>query len=392
MKKLSIVFILLLILFSLNVSARNFELGVGSAILVSAESGQVLYRSNAEQKYPPASLAKIMTLLVTMEKIDNGDINLEDYVTISENAESTGGSQIYLSSGSRVKLKNLLKAISISSANDASVAVAEYVAGSEGKFVDLMNMKAKNLGMKNTHFANSSGLPSEYEEQYTTADDVVLMAQELIKYPIVVEWTSTWVDYLNLPSHRAMLVNTNELVKRGYINGLKTGYLQEAGYSLAANASKEGKRLISVVMGAPSEEKRELATLNLLDYGFNNFQSKVVVEAGEKVHNIEIENGAQNYFTAQAEKDIRRLTIYGEPLEEEIKIKDGLKAPIEKGEVIGKKIIKQGDFKVAEVSLVASQRVDKAGIFTILWRKWVNFVGENIVKRFKRNVAQEIES
>ncbi len=392
MKKLSIVFILLLILFSLSVSARNFELGVGSAILVSAESGQVLYRSNVEQKYPPASLAKIMTLLVTMEKIENREISLEDYVTISENAESTGGSQIYLSSGSRVKLKNLLKAISISSANDASVAVAEYVAGSEDKFAEMMNRQAKNLGMKNTHFANSSGLPAEYEEQYTTAADVVLMAKELIKYPLVLKWTSTWVDYLDLPSHRAMLVNTNELVRRGYINGLKTGYLQEAGYSLAANASKESKRLISVVMDAPSEEKREVATLNLLDYGFNNFRSKVVVEAGKKVHNIEIENGAQNYFTAQAEKDLRRLIIYGEHLEEEIKIKSGLKAPVEKGEVIGKKIIKQGDFKVGKVNLVASQRVDKAGLFTILWRRWVNFVGENIVERFKRNVAEEIES
>ena len=392
MKKLFIYLIIIPILFSLNVSARDFDLGVGSAILVSADSRQVLYSSNAEQKYPPASLAKIMTLLVTIEKIEQKQISLEDYVVIGENAEAMGGSQIYLSAGSKVKLRDLLKAISISSANDASVAVAEYVAGTEDSFVELMNTKAKNLGMKNTHFANSSGLPAEYEEQYTTAADVVLMAKELIKYPRILEWTSTWVDYLDLPSHRAMLVNTNELVKRGYINGLKTGYLQEAGYSLAATASQDGKRLISVVLEAPNGDKRESATLSLLDYGFNNFKSKLVVEAGEKVHNIEIRNGEHNYFTAQAEKDLRRLILYGEPLEEKIKINNDIKAPIEKGEVIGKRIIKQEDFKVGEVNLIASHKVEKAGIFTLLWRKWVNFVGENIVKRLNENIEEQIES
>jgi len=390
MKKLFIFLILILILFSLNVFAGDLDLGVGSAILVSTESGQVLYSNNVEEKHPPASLSKIMTLLVTMEKIEQEQISLEDYVLISKNAEAMGGSQIYLSAGSKVKLRDLLKAISISSANDASVAVAEYVVGTEDSFVELMNTKAKNLGMTDTHFANSSGLPANYEEQYTTAADVVLMAKELIKYPRILEWTSTWVDYLDLPSHKAMLVNTNELVKRGYINGLKTGYLQEAGYSLAATASKDGQRLISAVLDAPNEDRRGSATLSLLGYGFNSFRSKLIVEAGEKVHNIKIRNGEHNYFTAQAEKDLRRLILYGEPLEEKIKINNDIKAPIEKGEVIGKKIIKQEDFKVGEVNLIASHRVEKAGIFNLLWRRWVNFVGENIVERINDNIEEQM--
>ena len=233
--------------------AQDLDLEAESAILIEAETGQLLYQKNINKKVPPASITKIMTMLIAMEKVENEVLSLDDEIIISQYAESMGGSQIYLPAGVEVKLKDLLKAVAISSANDASVAIAEAISGSYSSFINLMNEKAEKLGMKNTHFMNSTGLPEA--NHYTTARDISIMARELIKYKKVLEWTSIWVDYVKLPEREAMLANTNKLVNKfPGMDGLKTGHTDDAGFCLAATAKRDSVRLISVILGCNSQK------------------------------------------------------------------------------------------------------------------------------------------
>ncbi|HHY46665.1 MAG TPA: D-alanyl-D-alanine carboxypeptidase, partial [Firmicutes bacterium] len=239
-----------------------------SAILIEATSGRVLYEKDAHAKRPPASITKIMTMLLAMEAIQQGKIKLEDKVIASERASLQGGSQIWLEVGEEMSLADLLKAIAVVSANDASVAVAEHIAGAEEIFVDMMNRRAAELGMKDTHFVNATGLPAP--GHLTSAYDIAVMSRELVKHPKVHEWFTIWIDYLR--SGKNILVNTNRLIKdyKG-CDGLKTGYTEEAGYCLAATASRDGLRLIAVVLGLPDSKVRFQETAKLLDYGFRYF-------------------------------------------------------------------------------------------------------------------------
>ena len=368
-------------LIPLSEQSEAFELDIEAAILVDAESGQVLYEKNADQTLPPASITKIMTLLLAMEQVEKNTISLDDEVMISQLAESMGGSQIYLAANTRVKLSALLEAITIASANDASVAVSEAIAGSYNNFIDLMNKKSEELGMDNTNFVNSSGLPSK--NHYSSARDIAVMSRELVKYPKILEWASIWVDYLQLPDRKAMLVNTNKLI-RDYpgMDGIKTGHTDEAGFCLAATAQRDNMRLISVIMRASSEKEREELTSRLLDYGFNAFISEVIVKKGEQVQNIEIPDGEKTITVAEVANDLKVIYQRGtaDSLKKKIVISEQLQAPIKKGDVLGRQSIMQDDRLLASVDLIATEDVERAGFFTRLWRSFVNSVS-NLLQR-----------
>ncbi len=377
-----IVFIFILSGGLVSAQTQDFILDVESAILIEADSGQVLFEKNADEKLPPASITKIMTLLIAMENIERGELSLDDTVTISRYAESMGGSQIFLAANTDVKVKDLLKAITIASANDASVALAEAIAGSYNNFINLMNEKAEELGMNNTYFSNSTGLPTE-NPHHTTARDITKMSRELVKYERVLEWAKIWVDYIDLPNRRAMLTNTNKLInKYPGMDGLKTGHTSEAGYCLAATA-RRNMRLISVVLKADSELEREELTTRLLNYGFNRFTKKTMVEKGQEIQNIEIPGGVKEFTTGVVNNDLQVVVKRGEEdtLKKEIELKEGLKAPVKKGDLLGYQYIKQDGEIMASVEIVAAEDIDKANIFVRLWRSFVNWLGSLLKNR-----------
>lgn len=357
--------------------AQEFKIDAQSAILIDAETGQVLFEQNADEELPPASLTKIMTLLIAMEEIENGDLSLDDEVTISRLAESMGGSQIYLAEGNKVKVRDLLKAVTIASANDASVALAETVAGSYNRFVNLMNERADELGLENTYFSNSTGLPTE-SDHYTTARDVAKMSRELVKYPIILEDASIWLDYIELPDRKAMLTNTNHLVN-SYpgLDGIKTGHTNAAGFSLAATAKRGDMRLISVVMKSNSVQAREDLTAQLLDYGFNRFTRKNYLEKGETIQNINLKQGAKEFTTGEIEKDLAVVVKRGmeDTISSEIKINDEFDYPINPGDKLGEAKAIRDDEVIATANVVATEKVNKANFIALAWRNFVNLIG-----------------
>ncbi len=356
---------------------QAFDLGVESAILIESETGQVLFEKNADERLSPASITKIMTLLLAMEKIENGALSLQDKVNISKFAESMGGSQIYLPANTRIEMVDLLKAVTISSANDASVAVAEAIAGNYSSFVNMMNKKAEKLDMNNTYFSNSTGLPAE-SDHYSTARDISIMARELVKYDIVLDWASTWVDYIQLPDRKAMLANTNKLVnKYPGMDGLKTGHTEAAGFCLAATAKRNEMRLISVILKAKNEQEREELTARLLDYGFNRFGKQKVVAKGKKVHNIKVPNGKKTLTTGEMAKDLKVVIKRGtdNDINTKIKIKKSLVAPLKKGDILGQNIVYSGNKQLGAVNIVATEDIARANIIVRLWRQFVNWIG-----------------
>ena len=247
----------------------------GSAILIEASSGKVIYEKNADEKLPPASMTKMMSMLLIIEKIDSGHIKWDDIVTVSENASSMGGSQILLETGEKMSVSDLFKGVAVASGNDAVVALAEYTYGSEANFVNAMNKKAKELGLKNTSFKNPHGL--DVANHYSSARDMALIAMELSKHPDVFNYTSIYEDYLRKDTDRKIwLVNTNKLV-RFYdgVDGMKTGYTEEAGYCLTVTAKKNGMRLIAVAMKEPDSNTRNSEVTNMLNYGFSNYYADI---------------------------------------------------------------------------------------------------------------------
>ncbi len=372
------VMITLFVLTFFTISAGTglaFELNAHSAILVDAETGQVLYEENADEELPPASLTKIMTMLLAMEAVDAGEISLEDTVTISQSASDMGGSQIFLDAGHVLTVEELLKAVTIASANDATYALSEAIGGTYSSFVEMMNERAEELGMENTNFTNSTGLPDE--NLYTTARDVAKMSREVIKYPEIREWGQTWVEYIEVPGREIMLANLNLLV-RDYpgMDGIKTGRTQEAGYCLSASAEREGARLISVVMNADSDEERQNLTRRLLNYGFNNYIRETLLSGGETVRNIEFPGSSQGEVSALAESDLQVMVEVGsEPdFEREIVLIDDYEFPIEEGEKIGEMIVydEYGE-KLNSTVLLAEDDINRAGIFSRLFRLIIDF-------------------
>ncbi|AGB40559.1 D-alanyl-D-alanine carboxypeptidase [Halobacteroides halobius DSM 5150] len=376
--------LVLIILFSSlmpSVAQKNsgFDLESKSAVLMDAQSGEIIYSKNANEKLPPASITKIMTMLLTMEALDEGEVSLTDEITASEHASKMGGSQIWLEPGEKMTLEQLLKAVAIVSANDACVAIAEHLYGTEEKFVEAMNKKAKELGMKNTYFYNTNGLPiedSESKGNYTTAYDVALMSRALLQYPQVLKYTSTWIDHLR--DGESFLRNTNNLVRfYNGADGLKTGYTSEAGFCLSATAQKEGMRFIAVVMKAPNSKVRFAEAKKLLSYAFSIHKSLLIAKKGEKIEQVNVFKGQKQNIAIEAKEDVNVIIKKGEGenLTKQIRVNKEIVAPIKKGDKVGEIVILQGDQVLERVDLVAQEGVEKANIFKITVQLLKRFIG-----------------
>ncbi|OLO42676.1 D-alanyl-D-alanine carboxypeptidase [Alkalihalophilus pseudofirmus] len=342
-----------------------------SAILIERDTGTILFEKNSDKELPPASMTKIMTMLLIMEALDKGKIRYDDKVRTSERAASMGGSQIFLEPGEEMTVTDMLKAIAVASGNDASVAMAEHIAGSEEEFVRMMNERAKELGLQNTNFNNSNGLPSP--DHYTTAKDLALMSKELLKYQDITKFTGIYEDYLRQNTEKKFwLVNTNKLVKfYPGVDGLKTGYTSEAKYCLTATAEKNGMRVIAVVMGAPSPKERNRQITEMLDYAFSQYMTHKLYDREHELAQVKVSKGALNKVGAVTAEPVSLLTKKGETVEdmiENVRIVEDLKAPIKKGDKIGALIIENDGKVVSETDLVAAEDVHSASWWKLFKR------------------------
>lgn len=345
----------------------NTDLGLNakSAILMEESTGNILYESNPDERLPIASVTKVMTMLLIMEAVDSGKISLDDMVTVSENAMSYGGSTMFLETGEQLTVNDMLKGIAVASANDGCVAMAEHLAGSESAFVDMMNEKAKELGMENTHFMNTNGL--DEEDHYSSARDVAIMSRELMKHETIFNYTSIWMDTLR--GGKFQLANTNKLI-RFYdgANGLKTGSTSKALCCLSAAAKRNDMQLIAVVLGAPTSAERFASAKSLLDYGFANYAVNTQITAGDEVQKIAVEKGVDKEVDVVAGDSCSTLVKKGQEdnITKEIKIDETITAPIETGQKIGTMTISRDGEVIADIDLNASSAVEKKGIGLII--------------------------
>ena len=345
----------------------NTDLGLNakSAILMEEATGNILYESNPDERLPIASVTKVMTMLLIMEAVDSGKISLDDMVTVSENAMSYGGSTMFLETGEQLTVNDMLKGIAVASANDGCVAMAEHLAGSESAFVDMMNEKAKELGMENTHFMNTNGL--DEDDHYSSARDVAIMSRELMKHETIFNYTSIWMDTLR--GGKFQLANTNKLI-RFYdgANGLKTGSTSKALCCLSAAAKRNDMQLIAVVLGAPTSAERFASAKSLLDYGFANYEVNTQITAGDEVQKIAVEKGVDKEVGVVAGDSCSTLVKKGQEdnITKEIKIDETITAPIEAGQKIGTMTISRDGEVIADIDLNASSAVEKKGIGLII--------------------------
>ena len=372
MKK--IVFILISLfsfIFIKNVSAVEMEISAKSAILVDFNTGKVLYSKNENEPLAMASMTKVMSMLLIMEKIDDGSLKYDDIVEISTESSSMGGSQIFLNPGDKYKVIDLLKGVAMASANDADVALAEKTYGSKEHFIEAMNKKAESLGLKNTHFVNVHGL--DEEGHYSSAYDMSVMARELLKHEKILDFTRVYEEYLTKPDgSQIWLVNTNKLV-RFYdgVDGLKTGFTQKAGYCLTATGKKNNLRLISVVMGEESIEKRSSDTVKLLNYGFNTFKVNLIKNKSEILGKVNVQKGKKENVDVVLVNDlIELLNASDKPSNYKFKILvDKIIAPVKKGDVIGKvKVLDDNGVLISQVDITVNENVLKANLWDLFKR------------------------
>lgn len=369
MKKV-VIFLMTFIFLVPNVLAADaLNLDAKSAILIDATSGKILYEKNVDERLPMASMTKIMSMLIVMENIHNGNLKYDDKVLISKTASSMGGSQVFLQAGEEYKLEDLLKCIAVSSANDAVVAVAEKISGSEAEFVNLMNKRAQELGLSNTHFDNPHGLDSD--NHYSSARDMANLAKELLKYEDILKFTSIYEDYLTKPDgSQIWLVNTNRLV-RFYegVDGLKTGFTTNAGYCLTATARKNDFRLISVVMKSSSGDTRSKDTTTLLTYGFNSFKSNIIFSKDKELGKVEVLNGKKEKVKIYLKENVTEVLGVTEKTNDysfNIKV-NKIKAPMKKNTIVGMaEVIDNEGNILTEVEIVIHEDLEKANFWNYL--------------------------
>ncbi|MEH7741548.1 D-alanyl-D-alanine carboxypeptidase DacF [Bacillus subtilis] len=350
-----------------------------SAVLIERDTGKVLYNKNSNERLAPASMTKIMTMLLIMEALDKGKIKMSDKVRTSEHAASMGGSQIFLEPGEEMTVKEMLKGIAIASGNDASVAMAEFISGSEEEFVQKMNKKAKELGLKNTSFKNPTGLTEE--GHYSSAYDMAIMAKELLKYESITKFTGTYEDYLRENTDKKFwLVNTNRLIKfYPGVDGVKTGYTGEAKYCLTASAKKGNMRAIAVVFGASTPKERNAQVTKMLDFAFSQYETHPLYKRNQTVAKVKVKKGKQKFIELTTSEPISILTKKGEDMNDvkkEIKLKDNISAPIQKGQELGTLVLKKDGEVLAESPVAAKEDMKKAGFITFLKRTmgdWTKF-------------------
>lgn len=355
------------------VRAAQVETESLSVILMEVTTGTVLAEKNAQEQRSPASITKIMTLLLIFEELEKGTLHLEDEVITSAHAKSMGGSQVYLEEGEKQTVETMIKCIVVASGNDASVAMAEHIAGSEAGFVDKMNQKAKELGMKDTHFEDCCGL-TDSDGHYTTAEDVARMSRELItKYPQILKYSSIWMENITHVTAQGTkefgLTNTNKLIRSldGCV-GLKTGSTSKARFCVSAVAKRENLMLLAVVMGAPDSKIRNRDAASLLNYGFGSCQM-YEDDNEEKLSPAPVHRGVEDTVKCRILEPFCYLDMEGrnlENIEKEIQIKEGITAPVKKGDVLGKAVFMLDGEVIGETDIIATENVEKAGFFDYL--------------------------
>lgn len=368
MKK--VVFISIFLFSLCIVNAEEITPNAKSSILIEASTGKILYEKNSNEKFAPASMTKMMSLLLIMENIDNGNLKMDEVIKVSKNASSMGGSQIFLKENEEMTVEDLLKGITIGSANDATVALAERIAGTEDAFVKLMNDKVKELNLKNTNFKNCTGL--DEINHYSSAYDMSIIAKELVKHKTILEFSSIYETYLRKGTENEFwLVNTNKLVRfYNGVDGLKTGYTDEAGYCLTATINKDNMRVIAVVMGEPTSNVRNDEVSNLIDYGYNLYQREIYLTKEEVLDTVPIEKGNDKTVNIVTIEDASIINKKGHKIGEityELDIKN-IKAPIKKGEVVGSVIIKEDGKEIIKTNVTVNETVEKASFITLFLR------------------------
>ena len=333
---------------------------------MDVNTGTLLFSQNKDERLPPASVTKIMTLLLVFEALENGKIKYEDTVTVSENAASMGGSQIFLEVGEAMTVDEMIKSVVVASANDAAVALAEFVCGSEEAFVEAMNIRAKELGMTNTNFENATGLDDDTTDHLTTAYDIALMSRELLKHEKITEYTTIWMDTVR--NGEFGLSNTNRLVRfyKG-VTGLKTGSTSKAGFCISASAKRDNLHLIAVIMGAETSSIRNAEAAKLLDYGFANYD--VYVNDGKEIEPIKIIGGEKDTVNAAYDK-YETLVKKGNKnnITYELVINENINAPLKEGDVLGKVIYKSNGEVIGENNIYSTEEIDKITFLSYILR------------------------
>lgn len=341
-----------------------------SAILLEPTTGEIIFDKNSHEKLHPASMTKMMSMLLIIEAIENGVISWDEMVTVSENAASMGGSQILLEVGEQMSVEDLFKGIAVASGNDAVVALSEKIGGTEAIFVDMMNEKVNELGLTDTHFENPHGLDSD--NHYSSAYDMAMIGKELIKHEKVLEFTKIYEDYLRKDTDRKIwLVNTNKLV-RFYdgVDGLKTGYTSSAGYCLTATAKKGNSRFLAVVMGEEDSKIRNQEVSEMLDYAFAQFEVETMLSKDSVIKTVEVEKGKTKFIDLVPLNEVSFLNKKGANKKNatyEVSI-DKIKAPIKNGDIVGNLIIKEEENIIREVPITVKQSVEKCNLFELYLR------------------------
>ena len=373
----SIVLAMIMVIMSLSTTAfaddkkvqGPINISSKTAILMDVGSGQILFEKNPHEKLPPASVTKVMTMLLIVEALDSGKIKLDDEVQISERASEMGGSQIFLEPGETQKVDDLLKGIAVASANDACVAMAEYVGGSEEEFVAMMNNKAKQLGMNDTNFSNTNGLP--IENHYTSAHDIAIMSRELLKHDKITKYLTTWMDQIVVGKKKTTigLANTNKMIKHYQgATGVKTGFTQEAKYCLSASAKRGETHLVAVTLGAPTTQERFKDSSSLLSYGFANYESVKLCSKSDKIATLN--KADDNKVNLVAKDDLTALIKKGESKDftKKIDVSKNIDLPVKKGTKLGTISIYKGDKQVGKIDLINEKDINKASYFKMFER------------------------
>ena len=360
---------LIVFLFPINIYAEEDLLkNAKSGLLMEATTGEILYNKNMDEKVAVASMTKMVAQIIILENIENGTLSWDEKIKVSNNAAGMGGSQIWLQPGEEMTVRDLMKGITMASANDATVALAERIGGTEQNFVNMMNEKVKELGLKNTHFVNPTGL--DEENHYSSAYDMGMIAKELLTHEEILEFSSVYEDYIRQDTpNKFWVVNTNKLI-RFYegADGLKTGFTDNAGYCMAVTAKRDDMRLIAVVLGEETGKVRNEETSELLDYGFNMYKVDLVKSKDEIITDIKIDKGDKEKISLSAKEDLlvlKKKSELSKKYDLETKLND-IKLPIKEGDVLGKVLVKEGNKVIKEAELVATESVNKLGYIKTL--------------------------
>ena len=378
------ILILLLLLISIPLvkaeETEDLAPNAKSAIMIEASTGEILFQKNKDEKLAPASMTKMMSMLLIMEEIENGNLKWNEMITTSEKASSMGGSQIFLKVGEKMTVEDLLKGVAIASGNDAVVALAERVSGSEEQFVKRMNTRAKDLGLKNTNFITATGLTAD--NHYSSAYDMSLIAKELVKHEKILEFTSTYEDYLRKDTKSPFwLVNTNRLVRfKEGVDGLKTGFTDEAGYCLTATMKKDNMRLITVVMKEENTSKRSADTTKMLDYGFNIYMVRTILDEKTTIEKKKVELG-KTLTTEIVPKE--NITILNKKSDDQKNITyktniNKIIAPVKKGDKVGTIDIIEDNNIISTIDATVKEDISKANILTIYLRNIKEIISGNL--------------